>query len=242
LKKIAIFTEGQTELIFIRNFLLRVMDPSKLSFECYDLLGQKFSSVPYRYPNPSAEVHFLIVNVNSDEKVLSSIRDREKDLIKTGGYEKIIGLKDMYGGEYRKHSPRVINRQISNMIIQRANQTIKGMTYFDRIKLYFAIMEIEAWFLGMYNLFQKIDSLLTVEYIKQNLGIDLKSVDPQKEFYKPSDQVRSIFQLCGRKYKKKPEEIECICSNIDSSSLNAATENNRCMCFADFYREITNHS
>lgn len=242
MKKIAIFTEGQTELIFVRNFFLRVIDPSKLSFECYDLLGQKFSSVPYRYSSPSAEIHFLIVNVNGDEKVLSSIRDREKHLIKTGGYEKIIGLKDMYGGEYRKRSPRAINRQISNMIIQRANQTIKGMTYFDRIKLYFAIMEIEAWFLGMYNLFQKIDSLLTVEYIKQKLGIDLKSVDPQKKFYKPSNQVKSIFQLCGREYKKKPNEVEGICCNMDSSSFDNATENNRCMCFADFYKEITSCS
>jgi len=242
LKKIAIFTEGQTELIFVRNFLLKVMDPSKLSFECYDLLGQKSSSVPYQYPNPSAEIHFLILNVNSDERVLSSIKDREKNLIEKSGYEKIIGLRDMYSGEYIKRSPGVINKQISNMIIQRNNQTIRGMTYFDRIKLYFAIMEIEAWFLGMYNLFQKIDSLLTVEYIKYNLGIDLKNVDPQKEFYKPSDQVSSIFQLCGRKYKKKPHEIECICSNIDSFSLNAATENNRCMCFADFYREITSRS
>ncbi len=242
MKKIAIFTEGQTELIFVRNFFSRVMDPSKLSFECYDLSGQKFSSVPYEYKNPNAEIHFLIVNVNCDEKVLSSIREREKDLIKTRGYEKIIGLRDMYGREYRKHSPRVINKQISNMIIQRANQTIKGMTYFDRIKLYFAVMEIEAWFLGMYNLFQKIDSLLTVEYIKQNLGIDLKGVDPQKEFYKPSDQVRSILQLCGREYKKKLDEVESICSNIDSFSLDAAIENNRCMCFADFYKEITSCS
>lgn len=239
MKKIAIFTEGQTELIFVRNFFLRVMDPSKLSFDCYDLSGQK---VPYEHKNPYAEIHFLIVNVGCDEKVLSFMREREKDLIKTRGYEKIIGLRDMYGQEYTKHSPRVINKQISNMIIERNNQTIKGMTYFDRIKLYFAIMEIEAWFLGMYNLFQKIDSLLTVEYIKQKLGIDLKSVDPQKKFYKPSNQVRSIFQLCGREYKKKLNEVEGICCNMDSSSFDNATENNRCMCFADFYKEITSCS
>ena len=242
MKKIAIFTEGQTELIFVRNFFLRVMDPSKLSFECYDLSGGKSSSVPYDHRIPNAEIHFLIVNVNGDEKVLSSIKDREKNLIEKRGYKKIIGLRDMYSREYIKRSPGVINNQISKMIIQRNNQTIRGMTYFDRIKLYFAIMEIEAWFLGMYNLFQKIDSLLTVEYIKQNLGIDLKSVDPQKEFYKPSDQVGSIFHLCGREYKKKRDEIEGICSNIDSFSLDAAIENNRCMCFADFYKEITTGS
>lgn len=242
MKKIAIFTEGQTELIFFRKFLERVMDISKLSFDCWDLSGQEFSQVPYEHKNPNAEIHFLIVNVNCDEKVLSSIKEREKDLIKTQGYRKIIGLRDMYGREYRKRSPREINEQVSNRIIQRSNQTVESMTYFDRIKLYFAIMEIEAWFLGMYDLFQKIDSLLTVEYIKRNLDIDLKSVDPQKEFYKPSDQVRSILRLCGREYKKKRDEVESICSNMDSSSFDNATENNRCMCFADFYKEITSCS
>ncbi len=242
MKRIAIFAEGQTELIFIRNFLLKVLDPSKLSFECHELLHHQQSTVPYQYPNPNADIHFLILDVHGDEGVMSSIKEREKNLVEKNGYERIIGLRDMYSAEYARRSPRVIHDRISDMIIQGHNQTIGDMTYSDRIKFHFAIMEIEAWFLGMYNLFQKIDSLLTVEYIKQNLGIDLKSADPQKEFYRPSDQVRSIFQLCGREYKKKQGEIEGICKNIDSSDLDAARENGRCACFDDFYKEITSYS
>ena len=238
MKRIAIFAEGQTELIFIRNLLLKVLNPSKLSFECFELISHKQSTIPYQYPNPSADIHFLILNVHGDEGVLSSIKEREKNLIEKSGYERIIGLRDMYSGEYVKRSPGVINDQISNIIIQRHNQTIGDMTHFDRIKLYFAIMEIEAWFLGMYNLFSKIDSVLTVEYIKDKLGIDLTNSDPQKEYYRPSNQVNSIFQLCGREYKKKQGEIECICSNIDSSDLDAARENSRCACFDDFYKEL----
>jgi hypothetical protein len=242
LKRIAIFAEGQTEIIFIRNLLLRVLDPSKLSFECYELLAHKESNVPYRYPNPSADIHFLILDVHGDGGVMSSIKDREKNLIEKRGYERIIGLRDMYSAEYVKYSPGVVNDEISKMMIQRYNQTIGDMTYSDRIKFYFAIMEVEAWFLGMHTLFQKIDSVLTIEYIKQKLKIDLKTADPQKEFYRPSDQVRSILQLCGREYKKKQGEIESICSNIDSSDLDAARENNRCACFDDFYKEITSYS
>ncbi len=242
MKRIAIFTEGQTELIFLRHFFERVMDASKTSFDCWDLSGQKFSQVSYKRKNSNAEIHFLIVNVNCDEKVLSSIRERQKDLIETAGYEKIIGLKDLYGSKYRKHSPGVIDKKVSDMLIQRENQTVKEMMYFDRIKLCFAIMEIEAWFLGMYDLFQKIDSRLTVEYIKQKLDIDLKSVDPQKEFYHPCNQVKSILGLCGRKYTKKAGEVEGICSKMDSSSFDKAVENNRCMSFADFYEGITSCS
>lgn len=239
MKRIAIFTEGQTELIFIRNFLLKVLDPSKLSFECYELMSHQPSTVPYQYPNPSAEIHFLILNVRGDEAVLSSIKEREKNLIERSGYDRIIGLRDMYCYEYVKRSPGVINNEISNLIIQRHNQTVRDMEYSDRIKLFFAVMEIEAWFLGMYNLFKKIDSILTVEYIKRELDIDLITTDPQKQFYRPSDQVNSIFQLCGREYKKKQREIESICSNMDSSDLNTAKENNRCSCLDDFCQEIT---
>ena len=96
MKRIAIFAEGQTELIFIRNLLLKVVDPSKLSFECFELISHKPCTVPYQYPNQSAEIHFLILNVRGDEAVLSSIREREKDLVERGGYDRIIGLRDMY--------------------------------------------------------------------------------------------------------------------------------------------------
>jgi len=242
LKRIAIFAEGQTELIFIRHFLLKVLDPSKISFECHELLAHKLSNVPYSYSNPSAEIHFLILEVHGDEAVLSSIKEREKRLIEESGYERIIGLRDMYSDYYVKRSPGVINDQVSGLIIQQNNKTIGDMTYSDRIKLYFAIMEVEAWFLGMYTLFQKIHSVLTIEYIRQNLKIDLKTFDPQKEFYRPSDQVRSIFQLCGGEYKKKRDEIESICSNIESSDFDAARENNRCARFDAFYKELTSYS
>jgi len=242
LKKIAIFTEGQTELIFIRNFLLKVFDPSKISFECYELIGHKPYNVPYQYSSPSADIHFLIINVQSDEGVLSSVKEREKNLIEKSGYEKIIGLRDMYSAEYDRRSTGVINDRISNMIIQRHNETIGGMVYFDRIKLFFAIMEIEAWFLGMYTIFEKINASLTEEYIKRCINIDLKNIDPQTEFYKPSDQVRNIFLLCGREYKKKQGEIESICSNITPSDLDVARENGRCKCFDNFYREILSYA
>jgi hypothetical protein len=238
LKKIAIFTEGQTELIFIRHFLLRILDPSRLSFECFDLLSHRQFVVPFKHSNPYAEVHFLILNVHGDEGVLSSIKEREENLFEKG-YEKIIGLRDLYSDEYMKRS-YVINDRISRLIIQKSYQTIGEMRNFERIQLYFAIMEIEAWFLGMYTIFQKIESLLTVDYIKQNLNIDLRTTDPQKSFFQPSNQVDQIFQLCGGEYKKKQAEVERICTNIDTSDLDAALENNRCTSFNEFYHELMN--
>lgn len=241
MKKIAIFTEGQTELIFVRWFLLRLIDNSKLSFECRELLAHKECPVPYNYSCPEPQIYFCIINVHGEEGVLSSIREREKQLIKVG-YDEIIGLRDMYSETYFKLSPNRINDAVTNKIKSGNWSTIKKMTNRNKIKLYFAVMEIEAWFLGMYKLFQKIDPILTVEFIKQKLNIDLKRVDPQKEFYKPSDQLDSIYALCMRKYSKKRNEIESICSRMEIEDYHNAKEKGRCKCFDDFYQEILSHN
>ncbi len=242
MRKVAIFAEGQTELIFVRGFLLRLIDPSKLSFECLELLAHKPYPVQYSYSCPNPEVHFLIINVHGDEGVLSSIRGREKELIERSGYEKIIGLRDMYSEVYKKLSPGMINDDISNQLIESHNSTIRKMTYHDRIKLHFAIMEIEAWFLAMYNIFQGIDSILSVEYIEEKLGFNLKSIDPQKEFYKPSNQVRDVFLLSGWQYDKKESDIENIISKMELIDFDNARENNRCKSFDAFYQEVINYN
>jgi len=237
LRKIAVFTEGLTELIFARWFLLRVIDNSKLSFECIELLAHSESPAPYAYRCPDPQVYFHIINVHGDEGVLSSIREREKQLI-SAGYDQIIGLRDMYSETYMKLSPQKINDDITNRIINSHRASIEQMANRDKIKLFFAIMELEAWFLGMYNLFRKIDPVLTVDFIKEKLGIDLQSVDPQREFYKPSEQLGLIHVLCGRKYGKKREQIESICSKMEARDFDNAGENGRCRCFDEFYEEI----
>lgn len=240
MKKVAVFTEGLTELIFVRECLLRLIDSSKLSFECFELQADRILPTRYKYSCPNPQVYFMIINVRGDEKVLSAIADREKGLVEKGCYERIIGLRDMYSGTYDRLAHGVINENISKQFIANCNATIQNMTYGNRIKLYFAIMEIEAWFLAMYNLFQKIHCLLTVNYIRQNLNIDLKGTDPQNEFFKPSKQVEDIFELCGRRYRKKESDIESITSKMELADFDNARENDRCKCFDSFYQEVIN--
>lgn len=242
MKKVAIFAEGQTELIFVRDFLLRLIDPSKLSLECMELLAHKLSRVSYPYSCPNPEVHFMIINVHGDEGVLSSIKEREKSLIEKSGYEKIIGLRDMYCDAYERLSPSAINDNVSKQLIQSHNSTIQNMTYSNRIKLHFAIMEIEAWFLAMYNVFRKIDSRLTTDYIQEKLGIDLKNIDPQTEFFRPCKQVNDIFVLCKRQYSKKRGDCELICTRMELVDFDNARENGRCKNFDAFYQEVISYS
>ena len=241
MRKIAVFAEGQTELVFVRALILNLIDCSKLSFECFELLRHSLSPQPYSYSSPNPEVHFMIIQVHGDEGVASSIKEREKGLIERG-YDVIYGIRDMYSEAYRMRSPCVIDNNLTREFTGSLLAVIQHMNYPQKIKVFWAIMEIEAWFLGMYNIFSKIDPKLTLANINSSLGIDLIHIDPEKEFYKPAKQICDIFALCGKTYDKKLRDIENITSVMDVTDFNDAMKNNRCACFSDFYNEINSYS
>ncbi len=237
MKRIAIITEGQTEYIFAREFILRIIDPSKLSFTCVKLNSYRREYVR-SYSCPSPKVHFEIINVQNDERVLNYIKQVERNFIEKGLYDKIIGLRDMYSEEYVKQSPSGINDDVTKREKIKHNSLIQLMTYKDRIKLYYSIMEIEAWFLSMNSIFQKIHSSLSVQYIESQLGYDLSIIDPQTEFFKPSEQIIEIFDLCGWKYDKKLSDSEKITSKMKVTDFDVARENNKCSSFNIFYQDF----
>ena len=237
MRKVVIFTEGQSEQIFIRYLLLQTMDCSKISFRCLRLYAGREIQAKHDYLNPNAEINFLIINVGQDEKVLSIIKEREENLIGKG-FERIIGLRDMYSEEYSKRSHSETNNSVTMSFIDSWNSTIQNMSDPSKIKMHIAIMELEAWFLGIYDIFKRINSILSVEYIENELGFNLASIDPQTEFYKPSEVVNRIFQLVGLKYKKKEHYVESICSKINNDDLCNAFKNGRCSRFKDFYEEL----
>lgn len=77
-RKLAVFVEGQTELIFVREFLKQWYnyDANMVGFDCYKLLANEFCDAEYRYGNEESENYFFIVNVGNDGSVLSSIKKR----------------------------------------------------------------------------------------------------------------------------------------------------------------------
>ncbi len=237
MRKIALFVEGQSELIFARQLLLAVFGNTKLSFECFKLEAGGSSGVPYSYSPPDPEVHFQIVNVQGDDGVVSAIRARQQRLVATG-YEKILGLRDMYSRAYKKRSPGIIDDNVCQAFIQQHDTLVQSLPNCDRIKICFAIMELEAWFLSMYNLFGKIDPKLSCDYIAEMLGFDLRAVAPEKEFYKPSGQVNDILMLAGRHYDKSKSDVEGITSRMELSDFANAIENGRCKAFEAFCREL----
>lgn len=239
MNKVALFVEGQSEQIFIRHLLLRTMDCSKVSFTCLRLYAGKTIPARFDYPNPHAEMSFLIVNVGQDEKVLSEIKEREAHLIKQG-FDRIIGLRDMYSEKYLKRSRTGIDNSVTTAFIDGWNSTIQKMSNPSKIKIHIAIMELEAWFLGMYDIFGRMNSILSVDYIEKELGFNLSDIDPQTEFFHPADVLASILGLVGCQYDKSSDQLESICSRIIRADIWNALENGRCESFGDFYEEMLN--
>ena len=240
MRRVAIFVEGQSELIFIRNILFRLIDPAKLSFECITLQRYAKRGVLYPYTSPEPRVHFLIVNAGNDTSVVSAISERESNLFQRGFIE-IIGLRDMYCQAYHKRSPGIIRKDLSRQFIDNHNNVIQRMSKPDHIHLFFSIMELEAWFLSMYGIFEKIEPTLTLEHIEGELGYNLREIDPQTAFYRPSNAIRDVLALCGERYTKSADEIERITQAIDIDDIRIGFENDRCQSLKDFYEKISEY-
>lgn len=236
MRKIAIFVEGKTELIFAREILPKIFGHEAVSFICLRLRQESWTDEEYRYKSSNAKLHFLIVDVGGDERVLSVIKERETEMIEKRKFNKIIGLRDMYSEEYKKLSDKIDLRAIKK-IIKAANNEVASMTNHQKIQLHFAIMEIEAWFLAFYKIFARLDKKLTVEFIERKLGVNLEQIDPQTYFLKPSNQVKTISNHSS-KFIYKKGKIENIMSIIQVSDFENVQKNKKVSAFVDFYKEL----
>lgn len=237
MRKIAIITEGLTEHIFLRSLIPILFGWENVSFRCVKLLLGQEHSVPYEHIVVNPHLYFLIIDVGGDNKVMTYIRDNEERLFNKG-YEFVIGIRDMYSNAYRKRTKNEINESVNQSFIDVANSVIQGLSHSKFIEIHFAIMEIEAWFLSMYSLFEKLNEALTVQFIEDSLGFNIQTINPEVYFFHPSNEFSNIFYLIGRNYGKHRGQIEAFLSNLDETDLNTGIENNRCSKFAEFRKKL----
>jgi hypothetical protein len=237
MRQVAIFTEGQTELIFICYLVGIEFGWDKISIRCISLGGNKSSLAGLNLNNPHADVLLQIIDVGNDELVLSEIKEREKHLLESG-FHKILGLRDMYSKKYRKRVGKEISTDVIKQFVENAKRTIQQMSSPNKIFFHFAIMEVEAWFLAMWAVFERIDAILTVQYIEEKLKFRIDQIDPQVQFVNPAREVERILGLIDRKYDKTRGDVELICKKIEHSDVQAILESERCQSFKEFYNDI----
>jgi hypothetical protein len=242
MRKVAIFVEGQTELIFVRESLLRLWEYQNIQLECRTLFtDHQYNHAEYDYINPSAGFHFEIINVGNDNAVVPRILSREKYLWNQG-FELILGLRDMYSKDYRElnsKSPGKINSELIQKFTDGAASTVNGKSSRpERIFIHFAIMEVEAWFLGMYQYLERHHEALTSDHLLKEIGLSLENCDPETEIYHPTTTLDSIYQLVGERYGKSRSEIEAILSLVEKDDLLALAASGKCASFARFYADL----
>lgn len=235
MKEIVVFTEGVGELIFIRELLIRVIDNNELSFECLCLKGDYQLNYPYKFENPNAKINFLIINVGNDERVLSEILSRGPKYIERD--VEIIGIRDIYSDQYKKYCKQ-INIDIINEIRTSSEILLQHIEGYERIHLIFAIMELEAWLLSFYKVFERISSDLSVENIRNQLNYDLENNDPEKTYFHPASIFSEILQLALIKYDKHQDDYEKFMSYVTVDDFQKAIDKNYCDSFYQLWKVI----
>lgn len=237
-RKIAIFVEGDTELVFVRHFLNTWYnyDSNRLGVECYKLQSNSKNSVPYPIGSRNSENFYEIIIVGNDNSVISKMLARAEEL-GNAGFSSIIGLRDMFCDLYHQASThgRVISTLLNDKFIHAAQNVIDQSKLSNKkdIHLYFAIMEVEAWLLGLNRLPIMIDSTLEATEIKEKLGIDL-SQDPEKSIYHPAVVLKKIFELSERSYDKHTADAEKILSQLNREDFEQLYRSGKCQSFQLF--------
>ncbi|KWT84932.1 DUF4276 family protein [Candidatus Magnetominusculus xianensis] len=212
MKKIAIFVEGQTEVIFVKRFLYEYINPTKIELY-FEEKGRDCIIAKGIRKNLNAEYFFLIYNVTGDGNIFSAVKERAQKLIVKTNYSYLLALRDLY--------PK--KREEKNAVIRAFNKIVESiieLQLYDKkkIQLILAIMEIEAWFLADVDLFLKIYPSLTHDKIIEELKINLKNDNPEM-YDHPAEIVSKIYDLVDQTYGKHETDSYRIAYNINYDYL-----------------------
>ena len=125
------------------------------------------------------------------------------------------------------------------MYIQSSQEVIRHIPNGNIIMFHFAIMEIEAWFLGMHNFFSSLDPVLTPQYILRHNLIDL-TTDPEKSIFHPATELGKIYALVGKAYDKHQSEISSIMSRLSKQDFKNLIHSGKCHSFKTFAESLFN--
>lgn len=234
-RKVAVFVEGQTELVFVRDFLRNwyAYDETVLGFDCVTLFGNDMKTVPFSCGTEESENYYLIVNIGNDRSVLSKMLGRMSSL-QERGYVLVVGLRDMYSKQYRELcGNNSIDTKLIKEIKGAANKEIVDGGGEGFLDLHFAIMEVEAWFIGMSHFLLEIDNNLTPDYIFEHTGIDV-GMDPEQTLFHPAAELSKIYQSVGKSYDKHLSDISAITAALSDDDYLKIFTSDRCPSFKNF--------
>lgn len=203
-KKMAVFVEGQTEMTFVRRLLdemagqenVRVIEEKKDR-------GRYLISEPV--PSDNKKYELLVVNCGNDEQVASSIIERYEGLV-SADYALIVGLRDLFPMPLTDHD--------------RLTSGINSILPVGPTPCHVVVAksEVEAWFVQEQNHFPVVDDILTKDFILESIDYDIDT-SLAETLHKPSSKLDEIYNLAGRRYRKKKYEVSNIVYSLDMANL-----------------------
>lgn len=194
MKKLAVFVEGATELIFTEKLIRAIAVKNDVVIQTKKIRGG--TSVPRQVIELSAgnpcgtERYFvLIFDCGGDHQVKTRILEEHEGLTQSG-YSKIIGFRDVRPSFSLAEVPRL------EVGLRYQIKTSKAPVSFI-----LSVMEIEAWFIAEHSHFQKINPELDVTKIEENFGFNPSNHDVCT-LSNPADDIDKYYQLVGEKYQK----------------------------------------
>jgi hypothetical protein len=207
MRKIAIFVEGQTEMLFVDRLLQELANESGLAVEHAEASGgathaRRLKVLKQLTVQPHHRFYVLIVNCGGDSKVKSDILERYRTLQQTG-YAAIVGLRDVYGQFRYDDVPRL--RRELNSGLPRSEPAVE---------LLLAVMEIEAWLLGEHTHFLRVNPELTQKRIHDQLHFDPARDDLEQRWH-PAEDLDRIYRMAGLRYTKQRSNVDRTLDLID---------------------------
>jgi hypothetical protein len=199
MKKLAVFVEGYTELIFLEALIEQIAGANSVLIEQRRLRGgtntrRRMALVKAAKANTGQKYFVLLVDCGGDDLVKARIVEEHQNLTRHH-YTKIIGIRDV--------RPTFNYADIPKLEAGLPKYVKTGLI---PVEFILSIMEIEAWFLAEFNHFPKIHLSITVPAIKATLGFDPENDDMALR-PTPATDLNACYAIGGKAYGKSTSAI-----------------------------------
>lgn len=198
MRKLAIFVEGYTEVLFVEKLIESVAGAHNVLIQSERIRGGRRvprtrTTIKAARAATNENYYVLIVDCEGDHQVAERIREEHKNLT-NAGFERLIGLRDV--------RPKFTHQDIPKLrvsLLKYVDQTLAPVHFI------LAIMEIEAWFLSEHNHFPLVEPRITVPAIIASLGFDPSTQDMTARF-EPREDMDAAYAIGGVLYEKPAEQ------------------------------------
>jgi hypothetical protein len=207
MKRIAIFVEGLTEQILVRRMLESVMEKKGVAIQTVKITGghnvrMSFTMMQAARVDRDTGYYVLIYDCGGETNVKGYMMMQRQSLVDKG-YTCIIGLRDVYPNFTQEEIPR-LKKGLNFKVPQKGAVT----------RIFLAVMETDAWFLGEYTNLRKVSQNLTLEFIQKRLGFNPKTGNMESR-EQPAHDLKRVYRLVGHDYTKKRSKLNSIVAKLD---------------------------